>query len=265
MLSCLALLAALSLAPEQSGQLALTNARLTYGILGPTRSSDQFLHGDDLTFSFDIEGAKVGAGGKVSYSTALEVSDSKGKVLFRQAPNSNEVPVAPGAKAIPACAQLHIGLDQPPGEYKLKVVVTDRSTGASQELSRGCKLLPKEFGLVRVTTTLDQEAKMPAAVLAKGKPAWIHFAAIGFARDKTKTQPHVTVSMQVRDEKGGSALPKPSTGTVNQDVAEKEPLLPMQFELVLQQPGNYTVELSATDEITQKKTMVTFPIRVGGN
>src|SRR5215471_15720012 len=116
---------ALTLPVGQPGKLALSNARLTYGIQGPTRADAKFLPGDSLILSFDIEGITVDDSGKVQYSTTTEVVDGKGGRVFQQPPRTLDAINALGGDRIPAYAQIDIGLDQPEGDYTLKVSVTD--------------------------------------------------------------------------------------------------------------------------------------------
>ena len=76
MLATLALSAALY-APTQ-GELTLSNARPTYGILGAARKDadmPKLLPGDQICVSFDIENLKIGDDGKVQYSIGMEVAD----------------------------------------------------------------------------------------------------------------------------------------------------------------------------------------------
>jgi hypothetical protein len=260
----LALLASLSWPPAQSGELNLTNVRTTYGVLGATRPSNRILPGDVLVLSFDIEGFKADSG-KVLYSIAMEVADKSGKVLLKQAPHDLEAPAPQGDNRLPACAKLQIGMDEPPGPYTVKVTVTDRTSKAVQELSRPYVLLPPGFGLVRLTTTSDREGLMPLAALSKGRSAWINFAAVGFARDKGKGQPDVAVTMRVLNDQGRSALAKPPSGEISQDVPDKALAIPMQFELELNQLGLFTIELEATDKISGDTVTLTFPVKVSNS
>ena len=62
----------------------------------------QFLPGDSFAFSFDIEGIKADDSGKVLYSIALEVTDSAGKVRFKQEPRDQEAINALGGTSLPA-------------------------------------------------------------------------------------------------------------------------------------------------------------------
>src|SRR6516162_7158612 len=133
----------LALALGLADALTLANVRTTYSVSGPTRPDNKILPGDLVVLSFDIEGAKVNDAGKVLYSIALEVGNPSGKVLFRQAPKDMEAPLPPGAKSLAAAARVQVGFSQDPGEYTLKVKVTDRASGATGEVSRRYELLPR--------------------------------------------------------------------------------------------------------------------------
>jgi hypothetical protein len=242
--------------------LTATNVRTTYGILGPLRRDSRFLPGDDFVLSFDIEGAKVNAAGKVLYSIGMEVTDSQGKVRFRQIPNDLEADVSSAGKSLPTCASVQIGLDQEAGAYTVKVTVKDRVAGATREITRTCQVLPKAFGLVRLTTTSDPEGKVPTLFLQQSKPGWINFAAVGFGHAKASGLPHVSVVMRVSDEAGRSALAKPSTGEITKDVPPNARALPMQFALEINRTGKFTVELTATDHVAGQSVNVYFPVTV---
>ncbi|HEV3446637.1 MAG TPA: hypothetical protein VG099_18485 [Gemmataceae bacterium] len=129
------LLAALSLAARDSGQLTLTDVRTTYGILGPTRADNKFLAGDAFVVSFNMEGAKTKEG-KIRYGIGMQVSDASGKVLYKQDPVDNETKSPAGEDKIAAFARLEIGTEQPAGDYTLKITVEDRNGGVTQDLTR---------------------------------------------------------------------------------------------------------------------------------
>jgi hypothetical protein len=261
MLTTIGMLMALGLAPGDSGQLSLTNARTTYGILGDKRPNDKFLPGDTFVLSFDIEGAKADGSGKIRYGIGMQVSDAAGKVLYKQDAVDSETN-SPADGKLAAFASLEIGTEQPAGEYTLKVTVADRNGKVAQDLTRSYQVLPKAFGLVRPAITSDADAKTPAASLRKGKPGWVNFAAVGFGWNKAKGQPRLTATLRVLDEDGKPALAKPSSGKIDQDVPAGTNAVPMQFELALQKAGKFTAELEVTDDVTGEKTSLSIPIRV---
>src|SRR5581483_2469740 len=167
MWTTLTLLAALALAAGEPGQLSLTNVRTTHGLLGPDRAGDQLLPGDSLFLAFDIDGIHADSDGRARYSIGLEVSDPQGKVLFAREPQEQQATLALGGSHLPASAHLNIGLDQPPGQYRLKVTVTDAASKSSQTLTRDVEVLPKAFGLVRLTTTADPEGQAPCPLVGE--------------------------------------------------------------------------------------------------
>jgi hypothetical protein len=264
MLHTLALLAALQAPPAQGGGLTLADARLTAGILGPTRKRPAFLPGDSVFVSFDLEGITIDDSGKVTYRTATEVVDGSGKTVYRQQPRDLEAHASLGGSRIPAFAQVDVGLDQPQGDYAVKVTVTDRTNNKTGTLTQPFKVLPPAFGLVRGSLTCDPEARIPAGTLTCGHPLWLNFAVVGFSRGGG-SQPHVLLEMRVLGEDGKPTLSKPLVGTINKDVPANAVSLPAQFLLSLNRPGKFTLELKATDQASGKSFTETYPFTVLAN
>jgi hypothetical protein len=261
MWSTLVLCSALSLTPNQ-GDLSLTHVRATHGILGPRRQSDSVYPGELYFLCFDIEGITADEDGKVRYSTAIEVSDSDGKRLFKKLPQNFETKLSLGGNRVPAYAHLSAGLESPAGEYGFKVTVKDLASGKEQSLSRTVKVLPRDFALVAAAVTIDVDAQYPVIAPACGQGAWIHCSAVGFERDPSSKQPNVVFEMRVLDEDGKAIFSKPTADSVTKDVGEKQSAVPMGFPLLLNRPGKFTVELRASDKVSGKKAKLSFPLTV---
>jgi hypothetical protein len=223
------------------------------------------LPGDLVCLSFDVKGFQMNSAGKIHYGVGLEVADSKGELLFKNAPSDIELLPSTSSELVPMCAKVDIGLAAPPGKYDLKVTVLDRTTATTTSLTRSYEVLPLEFALVRVSLSRDLEGKTSAAVFSPGQPAWINFSAVGFGRDKDKGQPHLTATLRIVDEANRPVYSKPLSGTITQDVPVQVGAVPMQFQLVLPQSGRFTVELAATDAVTGRNTAVRFPIQVAAS
>ena len=263
MWTTLAVVAALGgYSAAQDDSLSLTNIRLTYGVHGPARTSSTLLPGDSLCIAFDIQGISADANGKVLYSTALEFTDSNGKVIFKQDPQPLEATNSLGGNQVPAFAHIDIGLEQPPGDYTVNVTVTDRLKKKPQTFSRSFRVLPKDFGIVRVTTTSDNEGKNPLAVPGVGEALWLNFGIVGFDRERAMKQPHVVVEMEIFDETGRPTTAKPFTGVIKEKVPENAPSLPGQFLISLNRGGKFRVELKATCQLTKKTSTVSLPLTV---
>jgi hypothetical protein len=257
MWTTLALVTALSQAPGQTEALNLSKQHLTQGVLGAARASDQLLPGDWLYIAFDIENVKVEKDGKVRYSMGMDVVDGAGKTWFREEPRDLVAYNSLGGRSLPAIARVEVGLDMPPGQYTVRVQVTDLATKAKKTLQQPFTVLPKRFGLVRLQLTTDHDGLFPVPPLGvPGQPVVVNFAVVGFERDRVKKQPNVTVEMRVESEKNAPTF----TGEFNQDV--NVPAVPMQFLLNLNRPGKFTVKLRATDQITKKTEELSFPLTV---
>jgi hypothetical protein len=257
----LAFVAALGSVPAQPGQLALTHARLTYGALGAPRPTNKFLPGDSFVLAFDIEGIKADANGKVLYSMGMEVTDQSGKVHFKQVPRDLETVMSLGGSSLPAYASVHVGFDQEPGTYTVKVTVTDRAAKSSKSVTMSGELLPRAFGLVRPVISGDPEGKTPAPFPSEGQPVWINFSAVGFGRD-TSGKTNLNVSLRVLDENGKPTLAKPFVGVVNDDTPKTVQAVPMQFALDLNRAGKFTLQLEAADKASGKTATLSLPLTV---
>lgn len=166
-----------------------------------------------------------------------------------------------GGNRIPASATVVIGLDMPAGEYSLRVTVTDLTAKSSKELVQKFTVLPLAFGVVRLTTSLDEKDQLPAPMIGvPGQLFYINFVTVGFGRN-AKKQPNMNLTMTVLDEKGKPTLGKPFLGEVDQ-TDPKVPVVSMQFPLWLNRPGSFTIELKATDNVTKKTATLTFPLTV---
>jgi hypothetical protein len=262
MVTALTLLAALSLPADEPGGLRLSNVRPTLCVQGPPRATDKVLPGDSYILSFDIEGITIDDTGKARYSVGVEVADTDGKPLFKQEAKEQEVQASLGGDRLAAYAQINAGLDTKPGDYNLTVTVTDLASKKTATLNRKAMLLPKDFGIVRVTTSSDPDGRYPISVPGSGDWLFLHFGIVGFSRNGSGKQPDLSVTMRVLDEAGKPTTAKPVTVQVNKDVPEGALGVPMRLLLSLNRPGKFTVELTATDNQSNKNASLSFPLVV---
>jgi hypothetical protein len=263
MWSTLSLVVALGLSAGQNGSLELTNVRSTYGLLGATRAENKILPGDMFFVAFDIDNVQADPNGRVLYSMAMEVTDGKGKIQFKQDPRELEAVNSLGGNRLPAFAHVDIGLDQPPGQYTLKVTVTDRTAKKTQAFERPFQVLERGFGIVRLGLSSDPNGQSAAPnVGVVGQSLWINFLTVGLAQGGANKEPDIGLEMQVTDESGKPTLSKPFTGEAGKDLPKDIQAVPMQFLLALNRPGKFTIHLKATDRIAKKNAELAFPVTV---
>jgi hypothetical protein len=250
------------------------NDRVTYGILGQERKDNKVLAGDVFVVTFDIMGLKVTDDGRVRYSMGMELLNNKtNKAEFTKDPTELEATNALGGSRLPAFAMSEIGTETTPGEYTLKVTVTDLTdkTKPTTTLSRKFEVLQKKFGFVRVALTTvptgPNEQTLPLPPLfVPGQSFLVNFALAGFDSDPKTSQPDLTVEMTIRDDAGKPTLAKPFTGEANKNVPERfRKILPMQFLLAVNRPGKFTIELKASDKLGNTKAEQTLNFTVMDN
>jgi hypothetical protein len=248
--------------PIQTGELEITNVRPMFGVLGPVRPAGKLLPGDVYHLAFDIENVKINDKGVAQYSMAMEVTDNKNKVHFKQEPVQLQSLNAFGGKSLPAIANLEIGRDQPPGQYNVKVTVTDGTTKKTKSFMHAVEVAPPGFGLVRLSISADPNHQVPApAIAAPGQTLWVQALAVGYKRGGAKDQPNLQIEMSVLDDKNQPTLPKPITDVFT-DLPKDSTVFPINFQLVPNRPGKFTVQLKATDKVANKTAELSIPVTV---
>jgi hypothetical protein len=264
MLSTYTLMTLCTLLPVGANDLAISNVRLTFGALGPTRQDGKILPGDTLFVSYDIEGMTVDDDGTIHFSSEVVLVDGKGKEIFRQLPKEDEATNALGGGTMQGFVEVDIGLEHPPGECSLKVTVNDLTSKKSQSFTKKLDVSQPGFGLVGVATTADADGKAPITAFGLGQVLWINAAVVGYTMDKSKKQPNLSFELTILDENGKPTLKKPFTGTVDKDVPDDANSVPIQFSLLLNRAGKYTAVLKAKDALGKGESTQKIPLVVIG-
>jgi hypothetical protein len=278
MWTMLALMSALNATPAQTGQLELKNVRYTYGILGQERKETSYLPGDVAVIAFEIEGLKVAPDGQVQYSMSTELTGkerdpgtNKPKTLFKKDPQNLVAVNTLGGSRLPSIAYTQIGQGTEPGEYTMTVVVTDVAAKTSVKMERKFEVKRMQFGIVRPGFTyLDMNERggggtqIAPPVAVPGQNLQLNFALVGFALDKEKQQPKLSVKMEILDENGKPVLDKPFLGVVQnlEEEYKKLGVCLFNFPMHINRSGKFKISLSAKDEHTGKTATQTLDLKV---
>jgi hypothetical protein len=139
--------------------------------------------------------------------------------------------------------------------------VKDLVTKKEATFTKTFEVVPSSFGLVRMALSIDDAGRLPAPPLCvPGQRLFVNFYVTGFDRDKTSKEPHITFKMRVK-EKGTAVLGKDSGGAIK-DAPEKYKMIQANFQLQLNRPGQFSVELEATDEVAKKSVSYSFNVVV---
>jgi hypothetical protein len=260
-------------APSHTGELKLSNVRSTFGELGGTRPEAKLIPGDVLFVGFDIEGINVGPDGRVRYRMQMEVFDKNAKSMFKQDPTDKVDYVPLGGSKLPARAYVLIGLDMEPGNYTLKMTVTDNASNLTKSFEKPFEVAKKDFGIVGCYLSVDVDGQIPAPTTGVvGQSVFVQFAIVGFAKDtdekrkdpKLGLQPNVTVEFTPLDAEGKPTLVKAESYTQSFESQIKldsnEPRFNVRFLLPMTRPGKYTIRLKATDNNTKRTATFDLPV-----
>jgi hypothetical protein len=266
----LALALAMTLLPSSAlAQLKLTNQRVTY-VNGLPRDTNKILPLDSFYVFFEIENLQVDKGGRGQFSHALQVTDSKGKLIFKEENKDLTAQLVLGSNSMPMRSEVQTSPQMDPGKYTMHVTVTDQLAKTKATFTQDFEVLPKAFGIVRFMTTLGdgfKEFTAPPVGYASEFLA-VRFVVVGMKRDKGKFK--VSLTMRILDKNGKETTPKtPYTAKWPEELPlepevklEDIQWIPSFFVIPLNRPGDFTVILEARDEIGKTTETIRFPLRV---
>jgi hypothetical protein len=262
MWTTIALALTLGVTQAEGGELRLSNVRPTNGLLGSERTDTKLLPGDIFFVTFDIDGLKVDKSGTMFYSMAMEVRDSKDKSVYKSEPQDLDMPALLGGHSVPGFAHVDLGRDMEPGDYTLKVTVTDRSTRETKSFDKKFEVIRPTFGLIQLKIAYDKDGQVAAPHIGvAGQSFWVNFNAVNFGRAGNPMNPDIKLEMIVLDETGKPTLNGPIGGTIT-ELPREFSYAPTQFWLPLNRAGKFTVKLKATDNIGKKTAELAFGITV---
>jgi hypothetical protein len=268
MSATLALALALSAgAPAQANGLELRNARFTQSVLGPARPDNKFLPGDLAVLSFDAVGLKAFPDtSRVRYALGIELS-KKGSTRpeFSRAGADHETVLALGGTRLSLNAVATVGMDTPPGQYVMKVTLTDRVGKGTVSVQRPFEVLPTQLGFVRVGLSYNAEQAAPP-VSVPGQTLFLNFGLVGFARDKKTGHPDMSCELRVLDAKGKPTTPRPFRGDVRKVKEGFERFIPFDpISFQTHRSGKFRIAMKVTDNITKKTAEHTLDLTVLAN
>ncbi|MBI2804933.1 MAG: hypothetical protein HYX68_08130 [Planctomycetes bacterium] len=247
--------ALVGLVPGLSHAVEIKNVRPCFGPLGATRINTTCLPGDVLFMTYDIEDLKIDAKtGKAKYDTTLELLDEKGKVIFEKKTPNDVLPQLGGTR-MPGDLHVIMPPKQPAGKYSVRLTVHDKLADNAKRFSFPFEVESAGFGCVGVAAP---------GIALPGQHHVTGFALVNLAVN-AKKDPDVEVSYRILENGKAVAstvkifLPQQMPAGVN--LAEAN-FVPLNFPVYLNRPGQYTVEVSATDKIAKKTREFRYKLTV---
>jgi hypothetical protein len=247
-------------------QVAIKNIQARHGQFGPERASLDLYPGDEVVFTYTIEGVKTDPAGTVACDFELKVSDESGKVVFQQtSPATQTLPI--GGHSFPNASHFGFGIGTPPGKYKVTVICTDKRQQLSDSFERVVTCLKPAFAVVQPRFSYDAKGETSASLInVYGQTIFVRFSVVEFDRSHKKID--LSMSMQLIDEKGAELLPKPVTNSlVVNDPKQIENAQFASFAAAFSclQLGTFKVSITVTDNVANKAIAFEAPFRVIAN
>ncbi|HQR42357.1 MAG TPA: hypothetical protein PLX97_06725 [Gemmatales bacterium] len=243
----------LTLVPQSENKLTISKVRPTLVGLGPTRPDTDFQPGDVMHVTFDVAGFMLDTEGRYRYSAKVDVENSAGKLVFSEDYGSSPARLALlGNGKTRFAFHLPIPADQPSGNYKVRLTLTDTIGKKTGVLEQPYRVLSPRFGLVRLQT-------LPSSCIGTvGEVFNVGMQAINLAKN-SEGLGHLELTLEVKDS-NGKVLGKPQVNSFK-DVSVNEPLL-LRFELPLDQAGKFQLVFKGVDKVNGRSATVTVPINV---
>lgn len=243
-------------------KLEIADVRACYGPRGPERKSLEAVPGDQVHFMFTARGVQTDADGKCDASFHVEVRNPAGAVSSQKSPSRDIL--ALGGGTLTGYSSVNLGLQAAPGDYTVKVTLTDNLSKESAFFERTVTCKKPEFAITQLAFFLDKEAKVPgSAVTVVGQPLHLRLMAVGFDR----TQPKLKIVMLIHtlDKEGKELMPKPlkvEAASEDPNVIAKAPVVTFNAFLAPNRAGEFALRITLIDDVSERKTELTVPLKV---
>ncbi|MGQ0635403.1 MAG: hypothetical protein ACT4QC_12385 [Planctomycetaceae bacterium] len=252
-------LAVLLAANAAFAELKVVEVRPTYGRLGATRPSTKVLPGEDLNVTYIVSGVSRGADGRAEVSRSAELFDEDGEVQARVPAKSSRLLFALGGESFASHMHFSLPFDFSPGKYIVRGTLTDARSGDRVVAEQEFEVLPLDFGIVRLRLAADAAGIDPiGGNLTLNQDVFVVGRAIGFARKGRRI--HVVGNMTISDAAGRPTMPAPIAFEVDQEVDDELAQLDVNWSLVVNRPGKFTVTIEVRDEIAGKRAVYELPL-----
>ena len=244
-------------------KVEIRDVQAAHGLLGPARSSTEYLPGDEVFYRFTIAGARAGDDGRMSGEIRMKLTDANGKTLLEKAAPVRQQ-LAFGGDRFPAKAAIQLGHQFPPGDYRLAIEYTDYLSGEGDAVEQAFSVKPTEFGIVRVRFAADEEGKAPTRLDgAPGQPLHMRLAAVGF--DRAGGSIDVEMEVRVLDARGRPVAPagvRAAVRSADPDAVKSATHATFTAELTRTRPGDFIVRVTVTDKQSGRAVTFDAPMRV---
>jgi hypothetical protein len=259
----LAVAVGLVMAQPDKTKLEVVDVRATYGLHGPTRRSADVVPGERLHFSYRLNGVRTDADGKIDVTLDFQLLNAKGKVFTKNSlPMRDVLPL--GGNTLVGFAQGQLDREAAPGDYTLKVSISDNIAQETVGFERKIVCKKMTFAITELAFFFDSEGKWPGSNIGiLGHSINFRLAAVGW--DRAKPNLRLVMFAQALDKDGRELTPKPVRVEVASEDAKaiaNAPGVGFHASMALNRAGDFQLRIIVLDEISDRKAEVTVPLKV---
>ncbi len=245
-------------------KLEVEKIEACYGQLGPARKSLDIYPYDEIGFRFTVTGARADDEGRADVEVGYKVLDDKGKEVQSKAGASLKGPLTFGTDSFPAFVALRLAEPIVAGEYALRVTVKDKVSSDETGFERKLHLKATEFAIVSQQFFHDAASTVPApAGGVVGQQLHFRLLVVGFDRSAGKLDEELVVRVFDKDKK--ELTPKPLRMAAQKDdekLAKELPAIDFSGWVVLTKAGEFTLQISVTDNNSKRTATWEAPLKV---
>ena len=150
-----------------------------------------------------------------------------------------------------------------PGEYRVRVRVSDRVGERSAVEEYRCEVYPRtSFGTIDLRLSRDKDGTTPAgANLTVGETVYLNFSVVGFAT--TGSRIHVSSTLSILDEDRRPVAAEPFSSDHDQPAPDLlDSAIPICYAIPATRTGKFVLRIELRDHVANKTASYNLPILV---
>lgn len=244
-------------------KLEIRGVEASHGSLGPARTSNEYVAGDQVFVRYTLAGVQTDEDGRTRCEMRMSVIGPKGR-SGKPEPVAIQDLLPLGGDVLQGIATVDLDADSPSGEYELAVEFTDLLSKEKAAFRRKFTCKPAEFAMVRLRFYHDEAGTAPATAGGVVRQTlFVKFRAVG--HDRGRDEIDLVMEMTVMNANGQPVGPKPiriAFHNEKPDEVKRMNWVNFTGTMGLNRPGEFVLRITLTDTVSQKKVSFETPLRV---
>lgn len=237
------------------------SATFTCGMNGPARTDEHFLSGETVFMTVSAPGYPIPKGGLCQFSARYSVVNKEGKALFTTADDKLNAQFEIGASSVKFLLRCELTTTLKPGAYEFVTELRDKKSREIYRNRQSITILPPDtFTLCQFCFAANREGTAPlGATFETCQQVYLTWVIYNPQAQDGKW--NVATSIRVLDNKGQPIAPPREPQKQSTPVTEVN-VINSQVAITLENPGDFTAEVTVKDLASGKTGVCSIPFRV---